>query len=107
MSSSSTSQEVHSGSPGEEKATDIGAEPADFERGFRFWVVIIGLAISTLLASLEHTVVTTAAPYILEDLDLKEISFGSPMLFLFADSSFLFSHVDLPATSILCMVEYV
>jgi hypothetical protein len=47
-------------------------EPEDFERGFRFWVIIIGLAVSTLLAALEHTVVTTAAPYILQDLGLKE-----------------------------------
>ncbi|KAK4206769.1 major facilitator superfamily domain-containing protein [Rhypophila decipiens] len=45
---------------------------ADFERGFRFWTIIIGLGITTLLASLEHTVVTTAAPYILQELDLKE-----------------------------------
>ncbi|KAM7193007.1 Major facilitator superfamily domain containing protein, partial [Rhypophila sp. PSN 637] len=44
----------------------------DFERGFRFWTIIIGLGITTLLASLEHTVVTTAAPYILQELDLKE-----------------------------------
>lgn len=44
----------------------------DFERGFRFWAIIIGLGISTLLAALEHTVVTTAGPLILEDLDLKE-----------------------------------
>jgi len=48
------------------------SESQDFERGWRFWVIIIGLAVSTLLASLEHTVVTTAAPYILEDLNLKE-----------------------------------
>jgi hypothetical protein len=55
---------------GTEAAT---SEPSDdFERGFRFWIIIAGLAISTLLASLEHTVVTTAAPYILKDLDMKE-----------------------------------
>jgi hypothetical protein len=44
----------------------------DFERGFRFWAIIVGLATSSLLASLEHTVVTTAAPHILQDLDLEE-----------------------------------
>ncbi|KAL2258303.1 hypothetical protein VTK26DRAFT_8430 [Humicola hyalothermophila] len=47
-------------------------EGADFERGFRFWTIIIGLGVSTLLASLEHTVVTTAAPYILQELDVRE-----------------------------------
>jgi hypothetical protein len=66
-------------SPPSEKRTPLTNEvvtseqpPEDFERGFRFWIIISGLAITTLLASLEHTVVTTAAPYILEDLDLKE-----------------------------------
>ncbi|KAK3369915.1 major facilitator superfamily domain-containing protein [Podospora didyma] len=47
-------------------------EDVDFERGFRFWSIIIGLSITTLLASLEHTVVTTAAPYILQELELRE-----------------------------------
>ncbi|KAK3940245.1 MFS general substrate transporter [Diplogelasinospora grovesii] len=46
-------------------------QTADFERGFRFWAIITGLGVSTLL-SLEHTVATTAAPQILQDLDLKE-----------------------------------
>ncbi|KAH8897383.1 MFS general substrate transporter [Thozetella sp. PMI_491] len=50
----------------------LDAPEEDFERGFRFWIIIIGLAISTLLAALEHTVVTTAASRILEDLSLKE-----------------------------------
>ncbi|KAK0652671.1 major facilitator superfamily domain-containing protein [Cercophora newfieldiana] len=44
----------------------------DFERGFRFWTIIIGLGVTTLLASLEHTVVTTAMPYILQELNMKE-----------------------------------
>ncbi|KAI2621841.1 major facilitator superfamily domain-containing protein [Hypoxylon sp. NC1633] len=42
------------------------------QRGFRFWAVIIGLGITTLLAALEHTVVTVAAPVILTDLQLRE-----------------------------------
>ncbi|KAI1863171.1 uncharacterized protein JN550_009697 [Neoarthrinium moseri] len=46
--------------------------PQEFERGPRFWVIIIGLGISTLLASLEHTVVTTSAPRILEELQMRE-----------------------------------
>ena len=57
--------------PGKSRAPQE-SEREDFERGWRFWTIIFGLAVSTLLASLEHTVVTTAAPYILEDLNLKQ-----------------------------------
>ncbi|CAJ2504341.1 Uu.00g117350.m01.CDS01 [Anthostomella pinea] len=49
-----------------------GDAPKDFERGFRFWVIISGLAITSLLAALEHTVVTTSAPRILTELHLGE-----------------------------------
>ena len=45
--------------------------PTPFQTTPRFWAIIIGLGVSTLLASLEHTVVTTAAPYILQDLDMR------------------------------------
>lgn len=50
--------------------TQPGDDPPDFEHGFRFWAIIIGLGITTLLAALEHTVVTTSAPAILTDLEL-------------------------------------
>lgn len=43
-----------------------------FERGIRFWAIIIILGISGLLGSLEHTVVVTAGPYILQDLNMRE-----------------------------------
>ncbi|KAH9890271.1 major facilitator superfamily domain-containing protein [Xylariomycetidae sp. FL2044] len=43
-----------------------------FERGLRFWTIIVILGISGLLGSLEHTVVVTSGPYILQDLDLRE-----------------------------------
>ncbi|KAM7214160.1 Major facilitator superfamily domain containing protein [Rhypophila decipiens] len=56
----------------DKSSSSIVEKEAEFERGFRFWTIIIGLGITTLLASLEHTVVTTAAPYILQELDLKE-----------------------------------
>ncbi|KAI1660023.1 major facilitator superfamily domain-containing protein [Daldinia decipiens] len=46
--------------------------PQDFRRGFRFWIVIIGLGITSLLAALEHTVVTTSAPVFLTELELRE-----------------------------------
>ena len=42
----------------------------DFHPGFRLWVIIGGLAVTTLLAALENTVVTVAAPVILTDLKL-------------------------------------
>jgi hypothetical protein len=67
MMSTSTSFAEDHVTDGEVEDPDV-----DFERGFRFWTIIIGLGITTLLASLEHTVVTTAAPYILQDLDMKE-----------------------------------
>lgn len=46
--------------------------PHDFKRGFRFWIVVLGLGITSLLAALEHTVVVTSAPVILTDLQLRE-----------------------------------
>jgi hypothetical protein len=45
----------------------------NYERGLRFWAVIAGLAITTLLAALEHTVVVTSAPAILTELELEEM----------------------------------
>ncbi|ROW04708.1 hypothetical protein VMCG_04869 [Cytospora schulzeri] len=42
----------------------------DFDRGFRFWAIIIGLGITNLLGALENTVVSTSAPVILSDLQL-------------------------------------
>ena len=57
-------------SPSIEGATSNSQQ--DFQRGVRFWAVIIGLGITTLLAALEHTVVTTSAPMILTDLQLRE-----------------------------------
>lgn len=49
-----------------------GNSPEDIQRGFRFWAIISGLAITALLAALEHTVVTTSAPKILTELQLGE-----------------------------------
>ncbi|MCJ1306505.1 hypothetical protein MMC25_000148 [Agyrium rufum] len=46
--------------------------PADFKRSFRFWCIIIGFGITNLLGALENTVVSTAAPVILTDLQLGE-----------------------------------
>ncbi len=46
--------------------------PQDFQRGLRFWGIIIGLGVTNLLGALENTVVTTAAPVILTDLRMGE-----------------------------------
>ena len=54
------------------RGEEVVEKEVPFERGWRFWTIIIGLGVTTLLASLEHTVVTTAAPYILQELDMKE-----------------------------------
>ncbi|KAI1388371.1 major facilitator superfamily domain-containing protein [Hypoxylon trugodes] len=42
----------------------------DFRRGFRFWAIIIGLGITSLLGALENTVVTTSAPVIVSELQM-------------------------------------
>jgi hypothetical protein len=64
----------HKESPAIDEDRTIEAEesPTDFKHGFRFWVIIIGLGITKLLAALENTVVTTTAPEILSDLQLGE-----------------------------------
>jgi hypothetical protein len=62
--------DVSPSSPAEAAANS--AKPKDFERGFRFWVIVIGLAVTSVLSALEHTVVTTSAPAILSDLDLRQ-----------------------------------
>ncbi|KAI1095102.1 major facilitator superfamily domain-containing protein [Rostrohypoxylon terebratum] len=45
-------------------------EPASFKRDFRFWAIIIGLGVTTLLGAFENTVVTTSAPIIVSELGL-------------------------------------
>ncbi|KAI0471294.1 major facilitator superfamily domain-containing protein [Xylaria cf. heliscus] len=46
--------------------------PPDFQRGVRFWAIIVGLGVTNLLGALENTVVTTSAPVIVTDLDLGD-----------------------------------
>ncbi|KAI0013524.1 major facilitator superfamily domain-containing protein [Xylariaceae sp. FL0662B] len=45
-------------------------KPPEFERGVRFWAIIIGLGVTNLLGALENTVVTTSGPTIVADLRL-------------------------------------
>lgn len=47
-------------------------DPPEFQRGFRFWAVIAGLATAQFQASLEHSVVITSGPTIVNDLGMGE-----------------------------------
>ena len=42
------------------------------QRSFSFWAIIVGLGVTLLLAALENTVLTTAAPAILADIPLGD-----------------------------------
>lgn len=46
--------------------------PPPFRTGARFWAIIITCAVIGLLSALENTVVTTALPRIVTELDLGE-----------------------------------
>lgn len=48
------------------------AETLDFKRGFRFWVIILGISVTSLQGSLENSVVVTAGPAIVNDLGMGE-----------------------------------
>lgn len=55
---------------------DLSLEPpeANFQavrRSLSFWAIIVGLGVTLLLAALENTVLTTAAPVILADIPLN------------------------------------
>jgi len=43
-----------------------------FNRDARFWAIIATLCVIGLLSALENTVVTTAGPTLISELDLKE-----------------------------------
>ncbi|KAH7304533.1 hypothetical protein B0I35DRAFT_471898 [Stachybotrys elegans] len=47
-------------------------ETTDFKRGFTFWAIIAGISITSLQSSLEHSVVVTAGPAIVDDLAMGE-----------------------------------
>lgn len=78
--------------------TSLSAEGVDTSRptnsapqnakGARFWIVILGLGITSLLAALEHTVVVTSAPVILTDLQLRENFIWITNAFFICSASF-------------------
>ncbi|KAF7865958.1 hypothetical protein EAF04_006122 [Stromatinia cepivora] len=53
-------------------SNEADAEFLTAQRSFGFWAIIIGLGITLLLAALENTVLTTAAPAILVDIPLGD-----------------------------------
>lgn len=59
-----------SSNEGEPINVTVKEEQDDFHPGFRLYAIIVGLGVTTLLAALENTVVTVAAPVILTDLKL-------------------------------------
>jgi hypothetical protein len=59
-----------SSNEGEPATVTAEKEQDDFHPGFRLYAIIVGLGVTTLLAALENTVVTVAAPVILTDLKL-------------------------------------
>ncbi|KAI1759469.1 MFS general substrate transporter [Hypoxylon sp. FL1150] len=64
---------------------------ADFravQRSFKFWAIIVGLGIMLLLAALENTVITTAAPYILTEIPLGDNWVWCTNAFFLASAAF-------------------
>lgn len=57
--------------PGELTEHAQAEAPGRSHHGFQFWAVMIALCITSLLGSLENTVVTTSLPTI-----VKDLSFG-------------------------------
>ncbi|KAI0394403.1 major facilitator superfamily domain-containing protein [Xylariaceae sp. FL0594] len=68
------------------------------KKDFRFWAIIFGMGITSLLAALENTVVTTAAPAILMDLQLRQD------FVWITNSFFLLSATFLPLIGQLCNI---
>lgn len=55
-----------------ELMAESGRETASFKPSFRMYAIIVGLGITNLLAALENTVVSVAAPVLLTDLQLGD-----------------------------------
>lgn len=68
--SSSLSARPKSDEEAQDAAADSPKDNLAFNRDYRFWMIMFTLVISTLLASLESTVVITSLPTIVENLHL-------------------------------------
>ena len=58
------------------------------QRSFSFWAIIVGLGVTLLLAALENTVLTTAAPVILADIPLHDDWIWLTNAFFLASAAF-------------------
>lgn len=58
------------------------------QRSFSFWAIIVGLGITLLLAALENTVLTTAAPVVLADIPLNDNWIWLTNAFFLASAAF-------------------
>lgn len=72
---------------------DLSLEPpeANFQvvqRSFGFWAIIVGLGVTLLLAALENTVLTTAAPVILAEIPLNHDWIWLTNAFFLASAAF-------------------
>lgn len=52
----------------ENSATTTPGSSSGHNKGFRFWLIVLSLAVSAFLVALEGTVVSTALPSIVNDL---------------------------------------
>ncbi len=72
----STAPPTHTESSKEEMQNEpndaVPDQTPDFKRGFRFWCIIAGLSVTSLQSSLENSVVVTAGPAIVNDLQMGE-----------------------------------
>lgn len=59
-------------SSGATKESSAEVSPAPFKRGFQFWAIMSGLGVTSLMASLENSVVVTAGPAMVADLEMGE-----------------------------------
>ena len=47
-------------------------QPATFERGFRFWAIIVNLCVTGLISALENIIVTILLPLIVNELNIGD-----------------------------------
>ncbi|CAM1510492.1 Fc.00g008270.m01.CDS01 [Cosmosporella sp. VM-42] len=84
------------GDENETSPSNAKEKPSTFNRDYRFWMIMLTLVISTLLASLESTVVITSLPTIVE-----ELSIGSSYIWV-TNAFFLTSAAVQPLFGQLC-----
>ncbi|KAH8682094.1 major facilitator superfamily domain-containing protein [Xylariales sp. PMI_506] len=89
-----------------EAASDKDSEPtmqtevavASTKKGWRFWAIFVALCVTSMLAAVESTVVSTALPSIVHDLDSGELYVW------FVNAYFLTSTATLPLLGQLCNI---